>query len=125
MLSDVFGALLKLKRQLRKFSTKPIAINLLTQIESRENTIIKCPAMFACLYLDPRYQCALDEQEVQIAKKHLMQLYEKIQSLNQANSQPSSDVNGNVPENSGESANVTIDLDNSEDILDDLLGKTQ
>lgn len=78
VLSEVYGIFLVLKHQLEQMPDEPIAVELINQIIRREPMILKTTAMFACMYLDPRYQCMLDESEMEIAKTHLAQLYERI-----------------------------------------------
>lgn len=78
VLSDVYGILLVLKHYLRGKSTEPLATELLERIEEREKVILNSNSMYAAMYLDPRYQCRLNESEKEKAKQYLKLLFDKI-----------------------------------------------
>lgn len=93
-LSDVYGIFTLCCLQLEKMEVHKLAANLLIELKRREPTILKSTSMYACMYLDPRFQCALNQNEKDQAKKHLAVLYRKIEAT--ANSQKPAEITSNV-----------------------------
>lgn len=80
-LSDVYGIYTLLSHQLQRNYTSTndqLSLSLLNALKVRENMILKTVPMYACMYLDPRYQCMLDESEKTAAKGHLIELYNRV-----------------------------------------------
>lgn len=54
---------------------------LFTAMESREPNLLKNAAFLAAIYLDPRFQCLIDEPQKDLAKLHLTALWKRIMAL--------------------------------------------
>lgn len=78
-LSDIYAEWLLLTDQLAELGT-PYSQILLHAIKKRFTNIFNtdCAPMIACVWMDPRYQVSLNAEEKQIAKEHLIGLYERI-----------------------------------------------
>lgn len=78
-LSDIYAQWLLLIDQLKELETEYSQL-LLNTIRQRFKNIFNsdCAPMIACIWMDPRYQISLNEEEKQIAKEHLTGLYERI-----------------------------------------------
>lgn len=85
VLSDVYKHVTSLKLQLKQFPFLDLARKISKQLQDRFDFILKATPTLACMYLDPRFQCALDEDEKSAAKSYLMKLYERINSKRLAN----------------------------------------
>lgn len=64
--------------QLQRHLDEELATNLRIAIRRRSDAVLKTTTMFACMYLDPRFQCMLNEAEKVIAKEHLTTLHRRI-----------------------------------------------
>lgn len=82
-LSDFYGFWLKIKLKLQASSSlDPFFVEIIQkEMESREVLLFDNPTMLGALYLDPRYQCVLTENQKEIAVNHLVTLFQKITSL--------------------------------------------
>lgn len=76
--SDVFSTFTVLDLQLQRHLDEELASNLRIAIRRRSDAVLKTTTMFACMYLDPRFQCMLNEAEKVIAKEHLTTLHRRI-----------------------------------------------
>lgn len=85
VLSDVYGILFVLKKRLEfHLEKKPndeLAKTLKANVEKRESDILNTNCMYSCMFLDPRYQIMLDDDQKKAAISHLADLYEKIQAM--------------------------------------------
>lgn len=79
VLSDVYGVYTNCCLYLGTYEHN-LAKNLLKEIKTRSHIILKTLPMYSCMFLDPRFQCALDPLDKEEAKKFLIRLYQKIQS---------------------------------------------
>lgn len=82
LLSDVYAQWLLLMDQLHELGTD-FSQALLTSIRARFSNIFKtdCEPMLACIWLDPRYQLTLTTEEKEVAKRHLIGLYERLSKM--------------------------------------------
>lgn len=78
-LSDIYVEWLVLIDQLKELRTE-YSRALLGRIRERFKNICgpDCLPMLACIWMDPRYQLSLDAEEKDIARNHLIALYERI-----------------------------------------------
>lgn len=80
-LSDFFGGWGKLKMNLVKSSDDDLAKNLLSQMKEREMDLFNNPILNAAIFLDPRYQKFMPNENKDYAIAFLQRLDEKIKSL--------------------------------------------
>lgn len=90
ILSDVYGAWLSLIQKLKKLNSNYSNI-LLNAIEIRFKNITgpQCAPMLACIWLDARFQLSLDTRQTEIAKEHLISLYERVKETHEDKSKSS------------------------------------
>lgn len=80
-LSDFFGGWAKLKMNLSKFPENELADKLLSQMKVRENDLFNNPILNAAVFLDPRYQKFMPNENKDNAIQFLQRLNEKLKSL--------------------------------------------
>lgn len=80
-LSDFFGGWAKLKMNLAKFPENELADKLLSQMKLREKDLFNNPILNAAVFLDPRYQKFMPNENKDNAIQFLQRLNEKIKSL--------------------------------------------
>lgn len=81
-LSDFFGLWLNIDIKIKRLaSTDNFAASLQSQMEFRKKDLIENPTMFAAVYMDPRYQVLLKEEQKQTAIEYLLKLYGRIQAI--------------------------------------------
>lgn len=122
-LSDVFGIFAILRLQLEKYPKNDLSLQLLTEIKPRESNILNNTPMFACMYLDPRFQCMLSAEQKTIAKDHLVKLYSRI-AEKELNTENNNDRTLNMSElniSHSHSMNAYSIVDDSVDLLEDML----
>lgn len=78
-LSDVYAEWLLLIDRLKELGTE-YGQALLEATQKRFKNIFDsdCEPMLACIWMDPRYQVSLNAEQKQIAKQHLVGLFERI-----------------------------------------------
>lgn len=86
-LSDFYGLWVELKLQVANMEPHPLAVSLTAALKRKDEILLNNNAIISCVYLDPRFQCMLSNQQKELAKDHLVKLYSQILSLE------SSDVN--------------------------------
>lgn len=118
VLSDVYGIFALLRLQFEQFPNDELARQLLIDLNTREKAILKTKPMLACVYLDPRFQCMLTDNEKNIAKQHLKMLYNKIEKMN------TSEESNNESVISEGAADLALSEIAAENILEDMDGTT-
>lgn len=89
-LSDFFGYWTILRMKTSKYaSTENIAVALLSEMDSRERVLLENPLMMACVFLDPRYQRTLSNDQKSLAICFLKNLHMKLRSIRNVPSAPS------------------------------------
>lgn len=78
--SDFFKIWLQMKLDVQ---TKPDSSEFLTILERREKVLLKNPTLLAALYLDPRLQCIIAKEPLQLmcARTHLKEVIVRILQL--------------------------------------------
>lgn len=79
-LSDFFGFWTFLRIITSKRSEN-IARNLIDEMKSREKVLLDNPVVISSIYLDPRYQRVLSNEQKALAVFYLKDLYQKIESI--------------------------------------------
>lgn len=77
-LSDFFGGWAKLEMKLQKFHGSNLQQNLVSEMTTRKEVLFNNSVLNAAVFLDPRYQKFMPEQNKQNAIKYLENLYEKM-----------------------------------------------
>lgn len=126
-LSDMFGIFTLLSHQLENYykaSSNELAFELVQAIKDRQPAVLETNSMFACMFLDPRFQCMLGTEQKSRAKKHLIELYHRI-NKNKSTTSSAVCINENsvsALELSSMSFNESGMLDESIDVgLEDIL----
>lgn len=88
-LSDFYGSWLTMTRNLEKMVQNPnavsgFALKFSEKLENRKSILFNNTAMICAVYLDPRYQFKLTQDEVQIAKCSLENLFQRIKTVNES-----------------------------------------
>ncbi|XP_055308213.1 uncharacterized protein LOC129572295 [Sitodiplosis mosellana] len=91
-----------LKLELEQYPFVDLSAKVAEIIEDRFAIVLKSKLTLACMYLDPRFQCALDENEKKIAKSYLVKLHERmeIKRLAKLDASPDTDSRSNESDNS-------------------------
>lgn len=116
-LSEFYGYWLSLRLAMQKFGDDDLANFVLEEMEAREKQLLDNPVMISCIYLDPRFQRTLNENQKKLAVFFLTDLYKKVQSI-----ETSIETN-TVADNSIEvgEMNQSVVSDNSEGDLESYL----
>lgn len=77
-LSDFFGGWAKLEMKLQQFHGSNLQQNLVSEMKTRKEVLFNNSVLNAAVFLDPRYQKFMPEQNKQNAIKYLENLYEKM-----------------------------------------------
>lgn len=77
-LSDFFGGWAKLEMKLQKFHGSNLQQNLVSAMTTRKEVLFNNSVLNAAVFLDPRYQKFMPEQNKQNAIRYLENLYEKM-----------------------------------------------
>lgn len=80
-LSDFFGGWARIKMELTKYGDDVLATTLLSNMKHREATLFNNQALNAAVFLDPRYQKFMPNQNKERAISFLSKLYEQKESL--------------------------------------------
>lgn len=87
-LSDMYGKWLKMERvgldRLKKENTgskSKFATLLSNTLENRKPMVLNTPLVLSAVYLDPRFRCFLNNNQIKIAKETLFKWHNKIYSL--------------------------------------------
>lgn len=80
-LSDFFGGWAKLKMALTKFPGDELCEKLMAQMKERERDLFNNPILNAAVFLDPRYQKFMPNENKENAISYLKRLNDKIKSL--------------------------------------------
>lgn len=103
--SDFFYQMFKLRFHLQPFAEISFTKHILAALVEREKDLLRGNALLGSLALDPRFNVLLTEDQIKLAKEHLMILNEYVQK----------NLDGNKKkQNCSESANETL-LENSPD----------
>lgn len=110
-LSDVYKHVMTLKLELEQYPFVNLAAKIVDIVEDRFAVLLKATPTLACMYLDPRFQCALNEDEKIKAKSYLVKLHERmeIKRLAKLGSDQQTDEHSNESDNAkaaGESENL-------------------
>lgn len=82
-MTDSFGIWLEARARLEVIPHCPLSTIVLQKMDVRQETVFKNDVMYAAMFLDPRFQIMLTEDQISTAKKHLTYLHQKqIQKLN-------------------------------------------
>lgn len=82
-LSDFYGMWLNLEMKTKRLSSiNTLSRNLLSKMEAFQSILMKTPIIYAALYLDPRYNIVLDDNQKKIAIDLLVSLYHRINTNN-------------------------------------------
>lgn len=80
-LSDFYGYWISIKVKLSKMESNEIVLALQNEMNRREDSLMNNPSMIGCVYLDPRYQRTLKEDQKNIAIDYLAKLFNRITSI--------------------------------------------
>lgn len=80
-LSDFFGNWAKIEMKIMKFPGSELAENLISEMKARKELLSNNPVLNAAVFLDPRYQKVMPDQNKENAIKYLEHLNEKLESL--------------------------------------------
>lgn len=97
-LSDFFGYWLLLKISLER-RTDILSINLLKHMNNRHDTLMNNPVLVACVYLDPRFQRAIQSQK-QLAIEMLKSIYSRMEAIDIVEGEESTNDDRNKSSNS-------------------------
>lgn len=90
-LSDFYGSWLKMERSLNKLVTQnslfKFTEKLIEMVEKRKKNLLNNQAMISAVYLDPRFNFKLTQEETQIAKLTLENLFKRVKKLKESSSQ--------------------------------------
>lgn len=112
--------------QLEKFhgvTNDELASNLLKNIRSRQAIILEIIPVYACMYLDPRYQCMLDENQKARARKHLVDLYRKINRIISQNEDLNESILDELEVSSASVAEYELDEESLELALENIISQ--
>lgn len=115
-ISDFYGEWLRCKRKLESIDSV-ISKKLLEHMRRREEKIFKNEVLLSCVLLDPRYSFLLTLDEINMAKRHLTQLYYVINSIKDGGNK-NNNVTAVTTCNSDESIEVISTIDDFESMLD-------
>lgn len=114
--SDFFYQMFKLRFHLQPFAEISFTKHILAALVERENDLLRGNALLGSLALDPRFNVLLTEDQIKIAKEHLLILNEYVQKNLQRREQKqnSSELENetlveNPPETSGSQPDLSID----------------
>lgn len=79
-LGDFYGDWIKTKRNLQKLD-HPLAVSILTHMNERENQIMNSKLMLASVYLDPRFNMLLNNNQQQTAQNFLLELWQRLNEM--------------------------------------------
>lgn len=80
-LSDFYGLWLDMSLKLNMVENKAFATLLLQKLENRQSQLLDHPAMLCALFLDPRYNCQLTNEQKVEARKLVKSFWLKTQRL--------------------------------------------
>lgn len=90
-LSDFYGSWLKMERSLNKLvaynSLCTFAEKLIEMVEKRKKSLLNNQALICAVYLDPRFNFKLTQEENQIARLTLENLFERVKRFKESSSQ--------------------------------------
>lgn len=84
--SDFYKVWLGVKIEIKNINSS-IAKNISDIIDRREKILLSNPVLLSALYLDPRFQFVLKNEEIVIAKNHLKSLFDNSNSVEQASAE--------------------------------------
>lgn len=84
--SDFYKVWLGVKIEIKNINSS-IAKNISDIIDRREKILLSNPVLLSALYLDPRFQFVLKNEEIVIAKNHLKSLFDNSNSIEQASAE--------------------------------------
>lgn len=96
-LSDFFGGWAKVEMKLQKFHGSNLQEKLIFEMAARKEALFNNSVLNAAVFLDPRYQKFMPEQNKQNAIRYLENLYGKMETIRR---------NNNVPEPTAESTEL-------------------
>lgn len=76
-MTDSFGVWTEIQYRLNLLPRCPVAIGMLQAIDNRKGLVIENAVMYAAMFLDPRFQIMLNENQMSVALKHLTYLHQK------------------------------------------------
>lgn len=115
-LSEFYGYWLSMQIAMKRFGDDDLANFVLEEMKVRENQLFENPVMTSCIYLDPRYQRTLNEQQKKLAVYFLAELNKKIDAIEASNER-----NTDTDEVGGR--NQSIVSDHSENDLESYLNE--
>lgn len=82
-LGDFYGAWLHCKYATKKASNREndLASLIVSQMQTHEKNLFKSKAFITGIFLDPRYDVMLDAQQRELAVKHIVEVFERLQQL--------------------------------------------
>lgn len=112
-LSDFFGYWLSVQLAMEKLGNDELALLILDEMKNRKQSLFENPVMVSAIYMDPRYQRILDDNQKQLAVYFLSQLYIKIKQI-EANEQNldanNTDIAVENQINNSNSSETSVDL---------------
>lgn len=124
VLSDVFAIFTLLDLQLKQHPDDELASNLRLAINRRSDIVLRTKSMYACMYLDPRFQCMLVEAEKVMAKEYLASLHRRILVADELSERLNETVDLTL-DNTLQSSNNTLEISSFHlepiDLLEDML----
>lgn len=110
-LSDFYGFWISIDVKLRQ-KNHSLALSLLDQMNNRKEMLLNNPVLIASVYLDPRYQRALDNGQKSTAITFLKTLYQRIKSVE------TPDQQNNENDDPQQSTNDSSDDDFLNDVME-------
>lgn len=104
--------LIKIKKVQNTFS-----IDLQKKIEARQIVLFSSPVVLSAMFLDPRLNGLLSNQEIECAKKHLQELWEKVENLTEPGESSKVCAVIEEQENVDQENSLAESLGDSEDIM--------
>lgn len=82
-LSDVYGHWLDMELRLKKLPSCELIESILKSMESRSKDVNSNVLMKACVFLDPRFQLMLSDEDTERAIQHLICLYNRLNGIDE------------------------------------------
>lgn len=114
-LSDFYGYWLSIQLAMKKLNNDELVLLILDEMKNREQSLFANPVMISAVYMDPRYQRTLKDNQKKLAIYFLSQLYLKIKRIEANEENPDTndtDIAG------GNRINISNCSETSEDLAD-------
>lgn len=102
-LSDLYGFWIHINIKMQKISDSNLKKNILLEMDRRKILLLNNPIIIGAVFLDPRYQCLLDEDQRSLAIFFLKGVYQKLDRLENQQQENANGLHNESSEKANES----------------------